>query len=96
VVTGRRETPRKSRLLVVEKECLEDLRWWVESNRKTALRVFALIEAIMRDPFDGIGKPEPLRHLGSNIWSRRITGEDRLVYLVTDERVHLLQARYHY
>ena len=91
-----KEKPRKARLLVVEKECLEDLRWWVDMNRKTALRIFDLIEAIMRDPFDGIGKPEPLRHLGSNLWSRRITSEDRLVYLVTDERVHLIQARYHY
>jgi len=95
-VSGRKDKPRKARQLVVEKECLEDLRWWVEMNRKTALRIFDLIEAIMRDPFDGIGKPEPLRHLGSNLWSRRITSEDRLVYLVTDERVHLLQARYHY
>ena len=91
-----KEKPRKTRILVVEKECLEDLRWWVDMNRKTALRIFDLIEAIMRDPFDGIGKPEPLRHLGSNLWSRRITSEDRLVYLVTDERIHLLQARYHY
>ena len=91
-----KEKPQKTRLLVVEKECLEDLRWWVDMNRKTALRIFDLIEAIMRDPFDGIGKPEPLRHLGSDLWSRRITNEDRLVYLVADERVHLIQARYHY
>lgn len=92
-----RQTPtRDDRLLVVEKECLEDLRWWVEMNRKTALRVFDLIEAIMRDPFEGIGKPEPLKHLGSGLWSRRITATDRLVYQVFDDRVHLLQARYHY
>jgi toxin YoeB len=90
------EKSRKGRLLVVEKECLEDLRWWVDTNRKTALRIFDLIQAILRDPFDGIGKPEPLRHFGPNLWSRRITSEDRLVYLVTDERIHLLQARYHY
>ena len=55
-----KEKPPKTRLLVVEKECLEDLRWWVDMNRKTALRIFDLIEAIMRDPFDGIGKPVPL------------------------------------
>jgi toxin YoeB len=95
-VKRHKEKRQKTRLLVVEKECLEDLRWWVDMNRKTALRIFDLIEAIMRDPFVGLGKPEPLRHLGSNLWSRRITGEDRLVYLVTDERVHLIQARYHY
>ena len=95
-MTVQRGKPRKQRLLVIEKECLEDLRWWVEMNRKTAIRVFDLIEAIMRDPFDGIGKPEPLKHLGSGLWSRRITAEDRLVYLVSDARIHLLQARYHY
>ena len=93
---GRENRPARTRLLVVEKECLEDMRWWVETNRKTALRVLDLIEAIIRDPFEGIGKPEPLKHLGSGLWSRRITAEDRLVYLVADDRVHLLQARYHY
>jgi toxin YoeB len=95
-VSSRKEKSLKPRLLVVEKECLEDLRWWVETDRKTALRVFALIEALMRTPFEGIGKPELLRHLGPNLWSRRITNEHRLVYLVTDDRIHLLQARYHY
>jgi len=95
--TGHRRNPsRKARSLVIEPECLEDLRWWVDTNRKTALRVFDLIEAVMRDPFSGIGKPEHLKHLGPNIWSRRITGEDRLVYLVSDDRVNSLQARFHY
>jgi toxin-antitoxin system, toxin component, Txe/YoeB family len=92
----RKTKSRKERLLVVERECLDDLRWWVDTNRKTALRILDLVEAIMRDPFEGIGKPELLRHLGPNLWSRRITSEHRLVYLVTDDRVHLLQARYHY
>lgn len=75
---------------------LEDLRAWVKNDRKTALRVFDLIEAVLRDPFDGLGKPEPLKHLGSNIWSRRITQEHRLVYQVSDEQISFLQARYHY
>ena len=92
----RRNQPRKARSLVIEPECLEDLCWWLDTNRKTALRVFDLIEAVMRDPFSGIGKPEQLKHLGPNIWSRRITGEDRLVYLVSDDRVNFLQARFHY
>jgi toxin YoeB len=87
---------RNTRSLVVEPECLEDLRWWIDTNRKTALRVFDLIEAVMRDPFSGIGKPEHLKQMGAHIWSRRITGEDRLVCLVTDDTVHLLQARFHY
>lgn len=94
-MTSRKETPRQ-RQLVVEQECLEDLRWWVDTDRKTALRVLSLIEAAVRYPFDGIGKPEALRHLGPGLWSRRITSEHRLVYLVTEDRIHLLQARYHY
>ena len=95
--SGRRGgASRKARSSVIEPECLEDLRWWVDTNRKTALRVLDLIEAVMRDTFSGIGKPEHLKHMGPNIWSRRITGEDRLVYLVSDDRVNFLQARFHY
>ncbi len=85
-----------SRLAVFQPEFREDMRFWVETNRKTALRAFDLVEAIMRDPFDGIGKPEPLRYLGANVWSRRLTQEHRIVYLVSDERIDFLQARYHY
>ncbi len=75
---------------------LEDLRWWVATDRKVALRILDLLEAVLRDPFDGLGKPEPLKHLGSGIWSRRITQEHRLVYQVGAERIDFLQARYHY
>lgn len=82
--------------VAVARECLEDLRWWVETDRKTALRIFDLIEAVRRDPFGGIGKPEPLKGLGPGVWSRRITQEHRLVYLVDAGRVDFLQARYHY
>ena len=84
------------RSLVFDRDFLEDLKYWVTSDRKTALRILELVEAIRRDPFDGIGKPEPLRHLGSGIWSRRITQEHRLVYRVTDARILFAQARYHY
>jgi toxin YoeB len=84
------------RSLVFDRDFLEDLTPWVATDRKTALRILELVEAIRRDPFDGIGKPEPLRHLGSGIWSRRITQEHRLVYRVTDDRIHFAQARYHY
>lgn len=94
---GHRGNPsRKARSLVIEPECFEDLRWWIDTNRKTALRVFDLIEAVMREPFSGIGKPEHLKQVGPNVWSRRTTGEDRLVYLVSDDRVNFLQARFHY
>ena len=74
----------------------EDLRHWVETDRAIALRAFDLIEAIMRDPFTGIGKPEPLRYELAGAWSRRLTREHRIVYLVSDDRITFLQARYHY
>jgi toxin YoeB len=77
-------------------EFREDLRYWVETERKVALRAFDLIEAIMIDPFDGIGKPEPLKYFAANTWSRRLTQEHRIVYLVSEKRIDFLQARYHY
>jgi len=84
------------RTAVFHPEFREDLRYWVETDRKMALRAFNLIEAILRDPFAGIGKPEPLKYLGAGVWSRRLTQEHRIVYLVREERVDFLQARYHY
>lgn len=87
---------KNSRVAVFHPEFREDLRHWVETEPKVALRAFTLIEAIMRDPFFGIGKPEPLKYLVPGMWSRRLTQEHRLVYLVTDDRVDFLQARYHY
>ena len=85
--------PRDS---VFQPEFREDLKYWVETDRKTALRIFLLIEAVMPDPFQGIGKPEPLKSVGFGVWSRRITQEHRLVYVVGHERVDFVQARYHY
>ena len=81
---------------VFQPEFREDLKYWVGTDRKTALRILQLIEAIMRNPFQSIGKPEPLKFLGSGVWSRRITQEHRLVYVVGHERVDFVQARYHY
>ena len=86
----------KQRDTVFQPEFREDLRHWVETDRKVALRAFDLIEAIMREPFTGIGKPEPLKYLSSGTWSRRLTQEHRIVYLVRDDRIDFLQARYHY
>ena len=74
----------------------EDLRYWVETDRAVALRACDLMEAVMRDPFGGIGKPEPLRYELAGAWSRRLTREHRIVYLVSDDRITFLQARYHY
>jgi len=85
-----------NRVTIVQDECMEDLEYWVSSNRKVALRIFTLMKAARRDPFRGVGKPEPLKHLGPDIWSRRITAQDRLVYRVGDDFVDFLQARYHY
>ena len=87
---------RRSRDAVFQKEFLEDLRYWVKTERKTALRCLDLVEAVVRDPFEGMGKPEPLKYLGADMWSRRVTQEHRLVYLVRHDRVDFLQARYHY
>ena len=86
----------KDREAVFQPEFIEDLKYWVKNDRKTALRIIKLIEDILRDPFDGIGKPEPLKFLAPGTWSRRITQEHRIVYLVRDTRIDFLQARYHY
>ncbi len=80
--------------LVVDPDFLDDLRFWVASDAKVAERILKLVEEIRHDPFRGTGKPEPLRHLGGGVWSRRITHADRLVYLVKSETVP--QCRYHY
>lgn len=74
----------------------EDLAYWVKTDRKVALRTLELVEAVLADPFAGMGKPEPLKFVLAGCWSRRITQEHRLVYRVTAERIDFLQARYHY
>ena len=94
-------SPRKTpgpgqRDAVFHPEFREDLRYWIETKRRMALRVLALVEAIRRDPFQGLGKPEPLQYLGAGVWSHRLTQEHRLVYLVSADCVDFLQARYHY
>jgi toxin YoeB len=84
------------RVAVFQPEFLQDLRFWVKTDRSAALRALDLVEAVMRDPFEGPGKPEPLKYVLAGCWSRRITQEHRLVYRVTSEAVDFLQARYHY
>jgi len=85
-----------ARQSVFQREFLEDLRWWVREDRRIALKILDLVEAVIRDPFEGTGKPEPLKHFAAGTWSRRITQEHRLVYLVGDDRIDFLQCRYHY
>ncbi len=84
------------RAAIFHSEFRSDLRYWVETDRGIALRAFQLTEAVLRDPFTGIGKPEPLKYLLAGAWSRRITQEHRLVYRVSGNRIDFLQARYHY
>jgi toxin YoeB len=81
---------------VFQPEFREDLRYWVETNPRVALRAFDIIEDVLSEPFTGIGKPEPLKHLDSSAWSRRLTQEHRIVYLASQGRIDFLQARYHY
>lgn len=77
-------------------EAWEDYVWWQQANSKIFQRINRLIENIQQTPFHGLGKPEPLKHELSGFWSRRITDEHRLVYQVTDNRLILVQCRYHY
>jgi len=74
----------------------DDLAWWVGHDRRRAIRIIKLIQETQRDPFEGTGKPEPLKHELAGCWSRRIDGEHRLVYQVTDDRNRILACRYHY
>ncbi|MDF5726860.1 MAG: Txe/YoeB family addiction module toxin [Rhizonema sp. PD38] len=83
--------------LIFDSEFLEDLTYWVTTNRKIALRLLSLIEEIRRNPFSGTGKPERLKYQDvNNVWSRRLTEADRIVYMVSENRIDFLQARYHY
>lgn len=85
-----------SRRLAFDADGWADYVSWQSEDRKPLKRLNALIVDALRDPFTGIGKPEPLRHQLGGAWSRRIDETNRLVYLVTDEEIRVLQARYHY
>ena len=74
----------------------EDLAWWVEKDRKKALKIIKLIKEIQKNPFEGTGKPEPLKHDLSGCWSRRIDKKHRLVYQVLDDKIRILACRHHY
>ena len=84
------------RNLEFDTSALEDLAWWVQQDRKKALRILRLIQETQRDPFGGIGKPEPLKQELAGCWSKRIDNEHRLVYQVLDDKIRLLACRYHY
>jgi toxin YoeB len=89
--------PKKAdRAAVFHPDFREDLRYWVQADRKVAVRALEIVEAVLREPFTGIGKPEPLKHALAGAWSRRLTQEHRIVYFVRPDRVDFMQARYHY
>jgi toxin YoeB len=82
--------------LEFDPSALDDLGWWVQQDRKKAVRIIRLIQDSATDPFAGIGKPEPLKHELSGCWSRRINDEHRVVYQVFADRIRILACRYHY
>lgn len=84
------------RVSVFQPEFRDDLAGWIKERPRVALRILTIVEDVMRDPFSGLGKPEPLKYALSGCWSRRITEEHRLVYRPTDRYVDFLSCRYHY
>jgi toxin YoeB len=82
--------------LIFAEEAWEDYLFWQKTDPKVVKRINAVIKDIRRSPFEGIGKPEPLKHGLSGYWSRRITDEHRLIYKVLSDSVLLAQMRYHY
>lgn len=82
--------------LIFAVKAWEDYLYWQKTDKKMLKRINTLIKEIMRDPFEGIGKPEPLKHALSGYWSRRITDEHRVVYKVRADSLLIAQLRYHY
>ena len=83
-------------MLTFAQTAWEDYLYWQQTDKKTLKRINTLIKEIARQPFAGIGDPEPLKHNWSGYWSRRIDREHRLVYKVTDHQIIIVQCRYHY
>lgn len=82
--------------LVFAQEAWEDYLYWQKQDRKLVNRINKLIEATKRDPYDGVGKPEPLKHALAGYWSRRITDEHRMIYRIESSQLHIAQLRFHY
>ena len=85
-----------SRSIRFSTKAFQDFVEWVNDDKKTFFKLADLIEEIRRTPFEGKGKPEPLKHDLKGFWSRRITQEHRVVYHVTDDEIYILSCRYHY
>ncbi len=82
--------------LIFAEKAWEDYLFWQKSDKKILNRINTLIKDIKREPFEGVGKPEPLKHALSGYWSRRINDEHRIVYRVNDNSIFIAQLRYHY
>ena len=87
---------KSDRSLEFDPSALDDLAFWVQQDRKRALRILRLVQDTATDPFGGIGKPEPLKHELAGCWSKRIDDEHRLVYQVTETKMRILACRFHY
>jgi toxin YoeB len=84
------------RSLIFDPNAIEDLSYWVQNDKRKAEKILKLIREILKDPFDGVAKPEPLKYELAGSWSRRIDQEHRLVYEVNDEKIRIVSCRYHY
>ena len=84
------------RSLVFHAQAWEDFTYWLQNDRTTTKRFLRLIAEALRDPFEGIGKPEPLKHGLSGYWSRRINEEHRIIYKIEADSLFIAQLRYHY
>jgi toxin YoeB len=84
------------RKVLFEKQAFEDIKYWSTVNPKILKKIIDLIDDCQKQPFDGIGKPEPLKHQLKGFWSRRINDEHRLVYSVNDQTIMVASCRYHY
>lgn len=82
--------------LIFSDHAWKDYLYWQKTDKKMVRRINALIKAIQRSPFDGVGKPEALKHALSGYWSRRINDEHRIIYKVDSESISIAQLRYHY
>jgi toxin YoeB len=84
------------RNILLDIQAIEDLKWWIQQDKRMALKIMELIETLPVNPFTGKGKPEMLRFNLSGFWSKRITQEHRLVYEVKDDYIRIVSCRYHY
>ena len=84
------------RLINIQPKAWDDMQFWLQNDRKILNRIFNLVNAITDDPFTGIGKPEPLKHIYKGYWSRRINDEHRIIYKVTDIEFVIISCKGHY